>query len=583
MTFTNPLGLLALLALPAVLVLHLFRRRLPERKVAALFLFADEVLVAAAGRTRTRLLRTPSLWLELAAALAFALWLAGLGFGGTAARHVVVVLDDSASMGATGTYQRARAAAAERLQQLAGGDLVSVLRSGPEATILVGPRARAATAAPALAEWRPVRARHDLGPTLALARELARDGEVVVVSDEARPAGAEDLTWIACGEALPNRAVLAAERRPNAGGGELVHARVAAFGRLPATPIELRLFDGDRELARQALTFQDGIAVAELPAPTAAPWLRLQLPADALAIDDAVWLAAHRPRPVRVANLLPAGLAAALAWPRVLAALPDCEVVADPRRAQLLLSTAPGALLPGQTEIVVAAAGETKLLASGPFVVDRAHDWWQGTSLDAVRWCFARRELPGRALVLAGNDVLASEELLAAGRRWWRALDPAAGNRVRAPDGPILCANVVEAGRLDAPGPAAPEVLLHHEARLRREPAAAATTLQLLAPHGQRRALAAGDVVAFVPDAPGLWRLVDDGGAEVATFAARFVDARESDLGALTTATFVAQQAAAATRGPTLARDESFERRLLALVVLVLLLLDWAWALRRSW
>ena len=36
MTFTAPLGLLALLAVPAVLWLHLFRTRLPERAVAGL-------------------------------------------------------------------------------------------------------------------------------------------------------------------------------------------------------------------------------------------------------------------------------------------------------------------------------------------------------------------------------------------------------------------------------------------------------------------------------------------------------------------------------------------------------------------
>ena len=53
MTFTAPLGLLALLALPAVLWLHLFRTRLPERRVAALFLFPAQSLIAGAGRTRT--------------------------------------------------------------------------------------------------------------------------------------------------------------------------------------------------------------------------------------------------------------------------------------------------------------------------------------------------------------------------------------------------------------------------------------------------------------------------------------------------------------------------------------------------
>ena len=100
MTFTTPLGLLGLLAVPAVLFLHLFRRQLRERSVAGLFLFAPELLVASAGRQRTRLLRTASLWLECVAATALGLWLGGLSFGGSEAVHLVVVLDDSASMSA---------------------------------------------------------------------------------------------------------------------------------------------------------------------------------------------------------------------------------------------------------------------------------------------------------------------------------------------------------------------------------------------------------------------------------------------------------------------------------------------------
>ena len=83
MTLANPLGLLALLAVPAVVLLHTFRRRLQERRVAGLFLFLGDRLVADAGRTRTRLLQTPSLWLECLAAAALALWLAAPSFGGT--------------------------------------------------------------------------------------------------------------------------------------------------------------------------------------------------------------------------------------------------------------------------------------------------------------------------------------------------------------------------------------------------------------------------------------------------------------------------------------------------------------------
>ena len=68
--FAAPLGLLGLLAVPVVFLLHRLRRRLRERRVAGLFLFAPDTLSAGAGRTVSPLLRTASLWLEVAAAVA---------------------------------------------------------------------------------------------------------------------------------------------------------------------------------------------------------------------------------------------------------------------------------------------------------------------------------------------------------------------------------------------------------------------------------------------------------------------------------------------------------------------------------
>jgi hypothetical protein len=52
--FAHPLGLLALLALPAVVALHLYRRRFELRRVSALFLWRvdDHVPLAAANASR---------------------------------------------------------------------------------------------------------------------------------------------------------------------------------------------------------------------------------------------------------------------------------------------------------------------------------------------------------------------------------------------------------------------------------------------------------------------------------------------------------------------------------------------------
>ena len=77
MIFTTPLGLLALLSVPAIVAIHLFRRRFPPRQVAGLFLWQSARQVPQGGGRLDRLPITASLLLECLAALALSLILAG--------------------------------------------------------------------------------------------------------------------------------------------------------------------------------------------------------------------------------------------------------------------------------------------------------------------------------------------------------------------------------------------------------------------------------------------------------------------------------------------------------------------------
>ena len=67
--FLHPLGLLALLGVPAVVLLHLFRRRFQPHRVSALFLWIDDDENVMAGRRRERLRTNASFWLATLAAL----------------------------------------------------------------------------------------------------------------------------------------------------------------------------------------------------------------------------------------------------------------------------------------------------------------------------------------------------------------------------------------------------------------------------------------------------------------------------------------------------------------------------------
>src|SRR5262252_10691585 len=99
--FAHPLGLLALAAVPAVVALHLFRRRFAERPVSALFLWQAVDHASVAGRRLEPLHRNPSFWLELLAAALLGLACAAPRLPWTQpARHLVVVVDGSLSMAA---------------------------------------------------------------------------------------------------------------------------------------------------------------------------------------------------------------------------------------------------------------------------------------------------------------------------------------------------------------------------------------------------------------------------------------------------------------------------------------------------
>src|SRR5439155_4980004 len=105
MMLTTPLGLLALLAIPSIVAIHLFRRRFPARPVAGLFLWQIvRQTPEAGGKITKKLPMTASLILECLAALALALILSGARMKpASVSEHLVVLLNDSASMAATNT------------------------------------------------------------------------------------------------------------------------------------------------------------------------------------------------------------------------------------------------------------------------------------------------------------------------------------------------------------------------------------------------------------------------------------------------------------------------------------------------
>jgi hypothetical protein len=395
---------------------------------------------------------------------------------------------------------------------------------------------------------------------------------VLLLSDASVP-DCDDIDVQRCGIACGNAAILLAERYP-AADGEHLRAEVQLFG-AAARDVTLRLSTPAGTLAERTLALLRGEARRIdllLPAGTAVVTLRLD--DDALALDNEATLLPEPERLVQVAVLLPKELRQVLLLDRVLTAQTGWQPAAEPVAAQLLFATAPGRVTDGRTEVVVAVPGLERDAWLSPFAVDRSHAWLSGITLGGVAWTAGRGALPGRALVVAGGTTLLSEEALPGGRRLWLSLDPAASNLPRAPDWPILWANVLGECRREVPGPVRSNCAIGDEIEWRRALGDGALPPDLLLerPDGDKVQGRGLRVVSWRAEQPGLHFVRDADGRELGRIAVRFHDVVESDLSGQSSGFHAARpvdRTAVAS-----ATDQGIERRLLALMALLCLGLD---------
>jgi Ca-activated chloride channel family protein len=636
MSFATPLALFALLALPAIVLLHMFRRVLRQRPVAALFLWAPEALRASSGRRRTRLLRSASLLLELLAALGLALWLAGprLGLSG-ASVHVVVVLDDSASLaarppggGGPPVAELVRRDVRALLGELPRSARASVVLTGPRPRVLVGPRAQRLEAEAALESFEPTAPAHDLLPGVDLARALCSDGDRIVVwtdgltrvDETAVDAGMatrwEGVEVRAFGEARANAAITSARRLAAQDGaaGERVFVDVRAWGaRLGGADARLEVLVDEDPSPEPAASYRftlggDGGAAeagsvqrldVPLPDGLADRSLRVRLvaPDDALPVDDEAVLLPRLDRTIALATTLPTEQAERLQLPRIARSLEGCVAVEDPARADLRIGPASAGSPAGQSALVFSTPDGPKDPWVGPYLFDRRSEVVEGLTLDGVVWSAGRGEVAGRPVVQAGEQALVGvEEDLRTGALIVHAnLDLDATNLTRSPDWPILLDNLARAVRSRMPGPVDSEPAVGGEIVWRPRAEDRGRAVELVDPDGSvRRRIAHGPAAAgrgvsetacaWPAERAGLHRLLV-GGEERARFAVRFVDPVESDLrgrgsGRRSFATSD-RDGLEVDQGLGLDEPGTLERLLLALFVLVCLVLDW-WVLRRA-
>ena len=190
MHLNNPWGLLALLSVPVILAIHLFRQRFPELPIAGSHLWASLTEVRQAGRRFDRLPLSRSLLFELLAALAVTTALCRPQFQpAEKALHLVIVLDDSASMSARpGGRPAFVTSALETIEDFStrpdANVVLTILLTGSRPVMLAGPSVPFDEAVTSLKDWKPRATGHDAAPALELAQQIANEnGEVVFITD----------------------------------------------------------------------------------------------------------------------------------------------------------------------------------------------------------------------------------------------------------------------------------------------------------------------------------------------------------------------------------------------------------------
>lgn len=303
MGFANPWGLLALAALPLVILLH---RRLaaPRRAVPLVTLWAPGAAATRGGPRRPRL--DGILVLRLLVVAAVALALARPGWPVAEPRRHVFVLDASASMlarEASGVrFRQAIGAAEHTLAALPSGESAMVLRAGAAASVVHAFSEDRRSLRAAIGGLAAGETPKDLGPAFAeSARHLGgKPGVVHVFSDASDGAAlahlaaraglsADALDLRPVGGPADNVAIVALAAAP-APGSPLDHevfAGIASFAASPRTVgVALHAPDGLRERRRVALPPGGREGVVFLVPPV--PWVevRLEGAADALSADD---------------------------------------------------------------------------------------------------------------------------------------------------------------------------------------------------------------------------------------------------------------------------------------------------------
>lgn len=337
-TLANPLGLLALLGIPAVLAIHFLQRKARELPVSTLFLLDHTRREAAGGRRFERLIPSIPLWMQLLAVLLLAWFLAEPRYRKSGSlQRVAIVMDSSASMSVF--KEEAVKRLVEILPALQGSASeihLTVLESSPNRPRLYAGSSVEELKA-ALAKWQPRDGPLDPAQSLRLARSLvSRDGTVVYLTDTAGPPLPFGALQLGVGEPVENAGFTGVSFAT--GEGALVWRALVKnhSPRAIARTWSMQTSSGSTE-PRSIDLPPGGLVTLQAAFPLDAKQVRIVLSPDRFPLDDVLPIVAPKPKPLRLfAATSPAfsGLAE-----KLLRSLDAAETTTDAASSDLTISS----------------------------------------------------------------------------------------------------------------------------------------------------------------------------------------------------------------------------------------------------
>jgi len=589
MEFLYPWGLLGLLALPAIVALHLFRRRYEPRKIATLMLWQSLRGQDTQGLNPQPLRSSLSLWLQLLAALLLTLLLSGPRILRTVdAVEVIIVVDSAYALQARQPDGRTAADAlrGEMIRRLEGrsGQPFTVIEHGHAPRLLTARRASAAEARRALADWNPAQPRAPWGTTLRLLQSWDIEEALVWVFSDTLSNDWQHLPGVAftaLGKPAGNLALIEPSRiRMEESGTETLRVNLHNYGAQPVST-ELRLHSDGQAARRWPVTVQAN-GVLPLSAEIAASdqvW-RLELPDDALPFDNRAELTPRVRPPLEVVFDF-RDEALREAWRRAVQAAAPFHTVAGQGEGEA--TTAP-LVLTDRLEwldradlhaciLVSASALREARLYRPPFLREPNHPLvngidWQGCLLAIGEW-EGTAYTPQLPRVSGHEAIVIAEVPGGTSRRFILHADLRRSNLPTQAAFPVLAHNAVELARGFQPG--LRRTNLRFGERLEFRPPPEAGPLRLTQPDGWEEEVVNPRAIRLPPDRSGLFALRAQGHPPW-TFAVNHADAATSDLRAVKAGQYRTRDPAAAAG--TLVLHDAW-MLLLALLVLALMVSEW--------